>query len=443
MAMGRRTTIEERVLICELSEIGFTDRGIGEQMGWSRWTVRKWRRRGREGRKALASAIGRPASGILSTFSASIPETLKFWREAHPGWGPKTLRAELEKDERFKGQKLPSLRSIAAFLKQEEMTRSYERHSDLPQTARVAMAKAPHELWELDARGHEQIPDVGVVALIHLNDRFSRLRLLSYPCLLGKKRCTRSPATEDYQLAFRLAFTDWGLPEIIQVDHEGVFYDNGTKSPFPTRIHLWLVALGVSLTFGRKGRPTDQGLTENSHQLWDRQVLQGQTFVDWDDLYHALHQRRDFLNTRLPCASLGDKPPLVACPQAGTPRRPYRPEWERELLDLKRVYDYLSQGRWFRYSGKDGNTSLGGQYYLLGCKWEKQQVEITFDPSDQQLVFLAEDGEREQKHAIKELTTEVLIGELGPLVNLPAFQLALPTTWESWRAARYCCTLGV
>ena len=443
MAMGRRTTIEERVLMCELSEIGHTDRETAEQMGWSRWTVRKWRRQGREGRKALASAMGRPATGILSTFSASIPETLKSWRESHPGWWPKTLRAELETDECFQGQKLPSLRSIAAFLKQGELTRPYERHSDLPQTTRAAMAKAPHELWELDARGHEQIPDVGVVALIHLNDRFSRLRLLSYPCVLGKKRWTRSPATEDYQLAFRLAFTDWGLPEAIQLDHEGVFYDNGTKSPFPTRIHLWLVALGVSLTFGRKGHPTDQGLTENSHQLWDRQVLQGQTFADWDALYHALRQRRDFLNTCLPCASLDDKPPLVACPEAGIPRRPYRPEWEDRLLDLERVYDYLSQGRWFRYSGKDGNTSLGGQYYLLGCKWEKQQVEITFDPSDQQLVFLAEDGERKQKHAIKGLTAEVLIGELGPLVNLPAFQLALPTTWESWRVARYCCTLGV
>ena len=208
--MGRTTTIEERVLICELSEVGHTDREIAEQMGWSRWAVRKWRRRGRAGRKALASAIGRPATGILSTFSASIPETLKSWREAHPGWGPKTLRAELETDERFKGQKLPSLRSIAAFLKQEELTGPYERHSDLPQTTRAAMAKAPHELWEMDARGHEQIPDVGVVTLIHLNDRFSRLRLLSYPCLLGKKRWTRSPATEDYQIALRLAFTDWG-----------------------------------------------------------------------------------------------------------------------------------------------------------------------------------------------------------------------------------------
>lgn len=270
MAMGRTTTIEERVLICELAKARHTDRAIAEQTGWSRWTTRKWRRRGRKGRKSLASAMGRPATGVLSTFSVSIREALKPWREAHPGWGPKTLRAELEADERFKGQKLPSIRSIAAFLKQEELTRPYERHSDLPQTTRVATAETPHEVWEMDARGHEQTPDIGVVTLINLNDRFSRLRLLSYPCLLGKKRWTRSPATADYQLALRLAFTDWGLPEAIQVDHEGVFYDNGTKSPFPTRIHLWLMALGVSLTFGRKGRPTDQGLTENSHQLWDR-----------------------------------------------------------------------------------------------------------------------------------------------------------------------------
>ena len=90
-------------------------------------------------------------------------------------------------------------------------------------------------------------------------------------------------------------------------------------------------------------------------------MLQGQTFADWDDLYYALRQRRVFLNTRLPCASLNDKPPLVAYPQAQTPRRPYRPEWEAELLDLGRVYEYLAQGRWFRKAGQDGITSLGGQ----------------------------------------------------------------------------------
>ncbi len=89
-------------------------------------------------------------------------ETLKAWREAHPGWRPKTLRAELEADERFKGQKLAGIRSIAVFLKQEGLTRSYERHSDLPQTTQAATANTRHEVWAMDARGHEQTPDVGV-----------------------------------------------------------------------------------------------------------------------------------------------------------------------------------------------------------------------------------------------------------------------------------------
>ena len=70
-------------------------------------------------------------------------------------------------------------------------------------------------------------------------------------------------------------------------------------------------------------------------------------------------------------------------------------------------------------------------------------MEITLDPADQHLVILAEDGERKKKRAIEGITTAALMGELGPLVGLPAFQLALPITWEDWRAARHCGTLGV
>jgi hypothetical protein len=50
---------------------------------------------------------------------------------------------------------------------------------------------APHEVWEMDARGYQYIPDVGMITLINLNDRFSHVRLLSYPCQLGKKRVIR------------------------------------------------------------------------------------------------------------------------------------------------------------------------------------------------------------------------------------------------------------
>jgi hypothetical protein len=44
--------------------------------------------------------------------------------------------------------------------------------------------------------------------------------------------------------------------------------------------------------------------------------LEKQRFADWSALYHALDQRRDFLNHHLPCASLGELSPLVAHPEA-------------------------------------------------------------------------------------------------------------------------------
>lgn len=271
--MGKQTTLEERVLICELADAGYSDSEIGETLGWSVATVRKWRRRGRGGRQILVSQMGRPASGVLSTFAPLIGETLQAWRDTHPGWGPKTLLAELEGDECLAQMSLPSERSIAYFLpvpdrvqvKEADLSRPYEQHSPLPQQARP-LATVPHEVWEMDARGQERVPDIGIVTPIDLNDRCSRLRLLSYPCLLGAEHLERYPTTEDYQMVMRLAFTEWDLPDCLRVDRDSVFHDNTNKSPFPTRFHLWLVALDVALILGRAGRPTDQAVTERSHQ---------------------------------------------------------------------------------------------------------------------------------------------------------------------------------
>ncbi|MCP4544630.1 MAG: transposase family protein [Chloroflexi bacterium] len=187
------------------------------------------------------------------------------------------------------------------------MTRSYERHSELPQPAR-RVTSAPHERWEMDSRGQERVPDVGIVALVNLIDDLSKVKIRSYPCIVGQKRTTRRPRTEDYQLVLRLAFTEWGLPDRIGVDHDSVFYDNTCKSPFPTRFHLWLLALGVDLAFGRPGQPTDQATVERSHQTWAWQALKGQIFSGWDQLYAYLEQRRHFLNHCLPCRSLGELP---------------------------------------------------------------------------------------------------------------------------------------
>ena len=435
------TTLEERMTIVALAKAGHTDSDIAERTGWSVGTVRKWRRRERkQGMKGLGSKMGRPDAGAMSTFSPDIRETLRAWREGHPGWGPVTLRTELEEDACWQDETLPSRTTIARWLKEAGLTRPYERHRELPQPSSTS-AQGPHEEWELDARGHQKVPDVGVVALLNMNDRFSRAKILSYPCWLGDQRASRHPTTQDYQMAFRLAASEWGLPDRLFVDRDSVFYDNGSKSPFPTRFHLWLQALGVDLIIGPAHRPQKRSITERSHQTWDGQVLKGQRFAVWEQLRWALEQRREFMNEHLPCASLDGRPPLVVYPQARTPRRVYRPEWEAELMNLDRVYAYLAEGTWFRKGSNVGAFCLGNRRYILGKHWIGKDAEITFDPSDQHLVFRSPEVNEPERLPIKGITVIELIGEMGPLVDLDQFQLALPFTWDEWRVSRLSGTL--
>jgi hypothetical protein len=429
------TSLAERIDIVESSAAGEAAWRISQRTGWRQATIRKWRRRGRKlGRTGLVSPMGRPVKGTLSSFPAEVGMTLLRWRQEHPGWGPMTLSKELAQHPAFAGQRVPGCASIGRFLQAKGLTEVYERHQELPKEEKPA--GLPHQMWEMDAQGYQFIPDVGQVSLINLNDRGSHLRLLSYPCWLGNKRVERHARTGDYQTALRLAFTDWGLPQALQVDHESVFYDNKSKSPFPTLLHLWLLALGITLHFGRFGRATDQGMTERSHQLWQGQVVQGATFANWQALYDALYQRRNFLNTVLPCASLDGQPPLVAYPQAHHSERPYRLEWEVALLNLERIDAYLARGRWFRRIANNGIISLGSTLYYVGCKWKQQQIEISFDPDTRQ--FRCFDA---AAHLLKELPCQglsiaSLMGDLFPLVHFPVFQLALPFTWEEQQVLR-------
>jgi len=119
------------------------------------------------------------------------------------------------------------------------------------------------------------VAGVGNVSLITIIDILSRLKVESYPCL-----DTTNPPLEAYQLMLRRAFLTTGLPQRITFDHGTVFYDNTSASPFPTRLHLWLLALGIDVCFTRKRCPTDHAKIERTHQTMTLQALLGQSWPD-------------------------------------------------------------------------------------------------------------------------------------------------------------------
>jgi transposase-like protein len=425
---GQQTTLAERIEIGERWEAGQTDVEIAQAVGHSFWTIRKWRRKYQhEGREGLASHIGRPAGGALSQYPSHIRNAIRQMREENSGWGPLTILTELERDSRFTGQRLPSRSRIAAFLKQEDLTRSYERHSDLSQ-AEAERAKKPHEQWEMDAKGTIQVPDLGAVTLINITDLFSRLKVDSLPCVH-----TSHPNTADYQLVLRRAFLQYGLPLRISLDHDSVFFDNVCPSPFPTMLHLWLIALGIEVRFIEQPPPAEHSVIERTHQTITQQAIAGRTFRDQASLQKRLTERLAFLNLHFPCRSLGGRAPLMVYPEARHSGQTYRLEWEETMLDLQRIYDYLSLGRWFRRTGSLGQISLGAQRYGLGKDFREQMLEITFNSQTREFVCLPANACTEIRLPIRGLTTSDLMGELHPLDTLPAYQLALPFSRSAWR----------
>ena len=115
---GRTTTLEERIEIGERWEAVQTDDEIAQAMGRSQWTVRKWRRKYQhKGRAGLASHMGRPRTGALGSLPEPVRQAIREMREANPGWGPDTIRAEWGKDPTRKDLPRPSRSRIAAFLK--------------------------------------------------------------------------------------------------------------------------------------------------------------------------------------------------------------------------------------------------------------------------------------------------------------------------------------
>jgi hypothetical protein len=346
-----------------------------------------------------------------------------------------TIRTELEKDERFSGQKLPSRPRIAAYLSQERFTRKYERHTELPQ-ARAEDAQHPHEEWEMDAQGVIKVAGLGSVSIINISDLFSRLKVDSFPCLN-----TSHPSTSDYQLVLRRAFVRYGLPKRVSLDHDSVFYDNACASPYPTILHLWLIALGIEVRFIEQAPPAEHSVIERMHQTVTQQAIAGQTFVVGSVLQENLSDRLDFLNLCFPSRSLGGRSPLMAYPEAQHSGRPYRLEWEEAMLDLDRVHQYLAQGRWFRQVSSQGQFSLGTHRYGVGKDFANQTLEITFASQTCELSCLFVDGSRRTCLPVRGLTKSDLVGELSPLIALPVYQLALPFSPSTWREMMFANAL--
>ena len=410
----KATTQEERHQIAQMIEQGMTSKEIGTRLGFSKKTIDKWRSRIRT--SSVESKMGRPRLGPMGGSTASLRVKVKALRSEHPSWGGKMIGCELAE----LGHQPPSSTTIYRYIKQQGLIKGNEKHQTQAFFPKI-QANAPHDVWQIDGQGNEQVNSLGAYSILNAKDVFSGVHVGVHPVYMKSER--GHPTTRDYQAVFRHAAMTYGLPRQVQTDHASIFYDNHSKSPFPTSFFLWLVAMDVEPVFSRIHQPQDQGKVERSHQTMWAQIERSTPYKTHDQFFDYCQKRRAWLNEKFPSSPCGNQPPLTAYPNAIHSGQHYHPSLEHQKCSIDRVYDYLQKGLWWRKVSKDSTISIGGQVYYLKNAKPNAQASIQFRKSDASLLITIV-NELCFKCKIKGLEIDDLIGQCD--FPFPGVQLKLP-----------------
>jgi hypothetical protein len=434
MPATRATTVQKRQEMVRLADHGASYRATAEQTGVSFWTARKWVRRAqRDGLPALVTTLGRPAAGPMSEFDPLVRYVALRLKLEHKTWGAEYVVKKMGERRSLRGRRLPSPTTVWRYWRSFGDRLFPQRRPAQPKRPPAGVA---HGIWQIDAKESVPVAGVGVVTFNQARDEFGRATVMHriHPAEQSEQRIVKLTAAQ-VQQDCRIAFTQWGLPDAIQTDRASIFLD-ADPTPFPTQLSLWWIGLGIEHRVASS--PTRNGCIERGHRTLDERTLIDQRFDGADALQEQVDADWSELNAECPSRARGchGQPPLVAHPELLVPRRPYRPEWELDLLDLKRVDDHLATHTWTRTVSDVGQVSLGSQRYGLGIAWAGQTVSIHFDPAQRQFVFtqVTPKTKRDKRQSelppvrldAKGLSVEELTGLPAALEALPVRQLMLP-----------------
>lgn len=395
MSYQRVTTFEDRQRFVEQHQQGVPYGQIAEASGWKPETVRKHCLAvERDGVEALKPKKPGPSvCGLLSTFDPVVRFAALRLKCEHPAWGPAVIVDELRHRRSTRRKRLPHVSQLAAYFQQfGARLLQPRRHLQLPPPLAVPEPGAAGLVFQLDMQERLFLPALGYFNVVNIRAPQWGITVGCSPHPAGQKRWNRKVSMVEIRDDCRQAFVQWGLPDELRTDHDKVLVPSG-EYPFPSFFTLWLVGLGVQHTLIQ--RVTQNASVERSHRTFDKQMLSGCPAQDWPAFLTYVAAELKRLNERVPSRAKAcqGQIPLVAHPEARTPRRPYRRTQEARLFSMERVYTYLAQGRWVRRASTHGQFKFADFVWNAGRRFENQPVIITFTADTHEFVVSTPEGE--------------------------------------------------
>jgi len=244
--------------------------GISRQTGYE--VLERHRTEGYEGLRERSHAPRTKPHAM----SEAVKEMVLKLRRERPSWGPKKLKAYLERLEGAKAEaerlRMPAASSMGDLLKQEGLIvkRRKRPGGQVPSSEPLGHADEPNRVWSIDYKGHFKTGDGRRCEPLTVTDNESRY-LLKLVAMSGIQ-------SERVRAVMEAAFRENGLPEAIRSDNGAPFASNAPGGV--TQLSLWWERLGIRHERIEPGKPQQNGRHERFHLSLLRDRLDGG--VAWD-----------------------------------------------------------------------------------------------------------------------------------------------------------------
>lgn len=268
---------------------GSNKRELCRRFGISPQTAYKWLKRYEAGGSAgLQEKSRRPASSPKLT-RAELEAEVVALRQDHPAWGGRTISSMLDK------RIAPS--TVTNVLHRHSLIKPSEKEPE----ARLRFEHPePNDLWQMDFKGHFAMQQGRCHPLTILDDH-SRFNLAIQACDNERGTTVKQKMSE--------VFETYGLPARINVDN-GAPWGSPRNPGEITELSIWLVRLGIRISFSRPYHPQTNGKIERFHRSLKAEVLNGRHFSTLADAQSAFDQWREIYNLQRPHQALEYKVPM-------------------------------------------------------------------------------------------------------------------------------------
>ncbi|WP_132147729.1 IS481 family transposase [Luteibacter rhizovicinus] len=318
------------------------------RFGISRKTAHKWLRREAAG-EPVSEHSRRPRHSPCQT-SAAVEAAVVKLRLAQPAWGGRTLSRIL----RDSGQDAPPPSTVNHILR---------RHGLLGRDRAISATHwhrfehpGPNDLWQMDHKGPICVGQRPCSPLTVLDDH-SR-----YNLILKASSDLRGASVKD---ALTEAFRRYGLPLRMNMDNGSPWGIGYGHSRSLSTLALWLVRLGIHLSFSAPFHPQTNGKIERFHRTLKVELLSRYTFTSFAQAQLAFDRWRDIYNGLRPHQGINMDVPVdryQASPRAFPEVFP-----EIEYAPDDQLLKVAMRGR-LRFKGRIHQVSVALSGYIVAAR---------------------------------------------------------------------------